>query len=232
MIPAIIFWLISRYRKNRHVKGRQPNLFSRIRGQRSRLAGIVLLTLLILSSAKCNSQIRSLNYEIIRNGNKIGSLHFTQMVQAGFNYLHVESEMKAKFLFSFVIKVKEEALYYNDILLRSSVYRQMNGNEKANKQHQAFNNEYIIQAGKRSEVVKTYPIRYNMLSLYSREPVDVSKVYSDNFETFIPIEKIDAHKYMVRLPDGNYNCYNYKDGVLCLVEVYSNLYSATIVLMR
>lgn len=230
MIPTFIIWLISRYRKNKNIKRGKAKIFGKLRNQLSLFASIILLAILLLSSAKCHSQTRSLNYEILRNGNKIGFLHFTQSIMKGFNHLQVESEMEARFLFSFIVKVKEEAFYFNGILFRSSIYRQMNGNKKINKQHQAFHNEYIIQTGKRSEVTKNYPITYNMLNFYIKEPVDISKVYSDNFETFIAIEKVDAHKYKIKLPDGNYNCYYYKDGVLYMFEVHSSLYSATIVL--
>ncbi len=108
----------------------------------------------------------------------------------------------------------------------------MNGDEKANKQHRADNGQYIIYKGKKSEVMKTYPITYTMLSLYSREPENIGKVYSDNYETFLAIQKTDAHKYKITLPDGNYNYYYYKDGVLKLVEVHHSLYTANIVLVN
>jgi len=71
-----------------------------------------------------------------------------------------------------------------------------------------------------------------MLSLYSREPENISQVYSDNFQSFIAIQKTDKHKYKITLPDGNYNYCYYKNGVLNLVEVHHSLYSANIVLIN
>jgi len=62
------------------------------------------------------------------------------------------------------------------------------------------------------------------------EALNVDKVYSDIFETFIVIQKTGEHRYKITLPDGNYNYYNYKQGVLTLVEVHQSLYSANIVL--
>ena len=80
--------------------------------------------------------------------------------------------------------------------------------------------------------MKTYPVNYNMLSLYSREPENIDHVYSDDYETFLAIQKTDAHKYKISLADGNYNYYYYKDGVLNLVEVHHSLYTANIVLVN
>ena len=145
--------------------------------------------------------------------------------------LKMVSDVRTRFIFTFIAHADEEAVYYNGILLRSSIYRKLNGNEKANKQHQVDNRQYIIRKGSSTEITKNYPITYNMLSLYSKEPVNISQVYSDNFESFIAIEKTEAHKYKITLPDGNYNYYIYKDGVLTTIEIHHSLYSANIVLM-
>jgi len=230
MLPLFILWLIRRYR---HAAKGLPATAKSAENSRRRLpryTPIALILVLLLFVFNGHSQTRSLNYHIIRNGSKVGSLHFTQSVVSGINYLEMESEVKTRFIFAFTISVKEEAVYSNGILLRSSFYRLTNGNEKANKQHLLGNNQYIIQTGKNSAVVKNYPITYNMLSLYSMEPVNVDKVYSDSFETFVSIQKTGEHRYKISLPDGSYNYYYYKQGVLTMVEVHHSLYSANIVL--
>ena len=81
-------------------------------------------------------------------------------------------------------------------------------------------------------VIKDYPISYNMLSLYSKEPVNISTVYSDNFEKFLSIQKLDTHKYRITLPDDNYNIYHYIDGVLNRVEVHHTFYTVNFVLVN
>jgi hypothetical protein len=62
--------------------------------------------------------------------------------------------------------------------------------------------------------------------------VNLSSVYSDNFEAYLAIQKIDVHKYKISLPDGNYNYYCYKDGVLNTIEIHHTFYSANIVLTQ
>jgi hypothetical protein len=144
----------------------------------------------------------------------------------------MESDVKTRFIFTFIAHALEEAVYFNGVLLRSSIYRQLNGNEKANKQHQETNRQYIVHKGRETEVLNNFPITYNMLSLYSKEPESVSKVYSDNFETFLAIQQPEPHKYKVTLPDGNYNYYYYKNGILNQIEVHHSIYSANIILMN
>jgi hypothetical protein len=195
------------------------------------VAAILLLIILLIFSTNSYSQNKTFNYQIIRNGDKVGSLLFSETSTGDLDYLKMESDVKTRLIFTFTAHASEEAVYNNGILLRSSIYRRLNGTEKANKQHEATGNrQYLIRTGKTSEFTKTYPITYNMLSLYSKEPENISKVYSDNFQTFLAIEKAASHKYKITLPDGNYNYYCYKNGILNLVEVHHSFYSANIIL--
>jgi len=206
-----------------------------VKGQKNHLremAGIVVSFILLMSVLPGYSQKKFLNYQILRNGNKVGTMHFSETTSGRIDSLKLESNVKTKLVSSFIVYVHEDAIFSNSILLQSSVYRQLNGNEKVNKQHRLDNGQYIISNKKKSKVMKTYPINYNMLSLYSREPENIGNVYSDNYETFLAIQKTDAHKYKISLPDGNYNYYYYKDGVLNLVEVHHSLYTANIVLVN
>jgi hypothetical protein len=228
MIPVFIIWLIRRYKQNQK-KNKAPGFKNS-----KTFSTLITGALIIMQFATLNafSQNKSLNYQIVRNGNKVGTLRFSETTSAGIDYLKMESDVKTRFIFTFVAHALEEAVYCNGVLLRSSIYRQLNGNEKANKQHQADNRQYIVHKGKETEVLKNFPITYNMLSLYSREPESISKVYSDNFETFLAIQQPEPHKYKVTLPDGNYNYYYYKNGILSQIEVHHSMYSANIILMN
>jgi len=228
MIPVIIIWLIRRYGEKNKIK----NIAILLKNSKKYLRPFSLLFLVSLLSVNSYSQNKVLTYQIVRNGNKVGTLRFSETSTGDMDYLKMESDVKTRFVFTFTAHSNEEAIYYNGVLLRSSIYRKLNGTEKANKQHQAGNQQYVIHAGQRTEVTKSFPITYNMLSLYSKEPQNISQVYSDNFQSFIAIQKTDQHKYKITLPDGNYNYYYYKNGVLNLVEVHHSLYSANIVLIN
>lgn len=229
MLPVLIIWLIRRYKQNQKRNKTAP-------GPKNSKAffTVITVTLVVMQFATFNvsAQNRSLNYQIVRNGSKVGTLRFSETTSAGIDYLKMESDVKTRFVFTFIAHALEEAVYCNGVLLRSSIYRQLNGNEKANKQHQVNNRQYIVHKGKETEVLNNFPITYNMLSLYSKEPESVTRVYSDNFETFLAIQQPEPHKYKVSLPDGNYNYYYYKNGILNQIEVHHSMYSANIILMN
>ncbi|HYJ37814.1 MAG TPA: DUF6134 family protein [Chitinophagaceae bacterium] len=185
----------------------------------------ILLSIILTITLAGFSQTRALNFQIIRNDNKIGEVRFSENSSGTTDSLKMESNVKTKFIFTFIGYVLESATFRNGVLLQSSIYRKFNGDEKVNKTHRAQNTQYVISKGKNSKVLEDYPITYNMLSLYSKEPVNISKVYSDNFEKFLSINKLGNHKYKIILPDDNYNLYHYIDGVLNLVEVHHTFYT-------
>ena len=230
MLPVIIIWMILRYRERKNIKKTAVITPGKPKKQFPPVTSILLLILFLNFETKGHSQNKVLNYQIIRNGTRVGTLSFLETSTGEIDHLKMESDVKTKFIFTFTAHASEEAVYSNGILLHSSIYRKLNGSEKINKQHEVNNRQYIIHAGERSEVTNAYPITYNMLSLYSKEPESTSRVYSDNFQAFIAIEKLGLHKYKITLPDGNYNYYYYKNGVLSLVEVHHSIYTASIVL--
>src|SRR5689334_18301173 len=135
MIPVIIIWLIRRYReksKRRHaaILPKNPEKYLRP------LSVLLFLTLL---SVKSYSQNKALTYQIVRNGNIVGTLRFSETSTGDMDHLKVESDVKTRFIFTFTAHSNEEAVYHNGILLHSSIYRKLNGTEKANKQHHAGN---------------------------------------------------------------------------------------------
>jgi uncharacterized protein DUF6134 len=228
MLPVFIIWLILCCRGKRNSK----KAISEPSHSKKGLPAIrnILVLIIVLYPIAAQSQNRVLKYQIIRSGTPVGTLLFSETSTNDGEYLKMESDVKARFIFSFVAHAREEAIYHHGVMFRSSIYRLLNGNEKVNKQHQENNGQYIIHAGQRSDVTKTYPITYNMLSFYSKEPENINRVYSDNFESFVDIQKTGLHRYKITLPDGNYNNYYYKNGVLALVEIHHSFYSANIVL--
>ncbi len=233
MIPVLVIWLIKKYKKAGSRKQFLRNISAAIKPAFFKIAGVLLGLLLVFFALSAFAQTKELNYAIIRGTDIVGAIHFTETDNSGIKQLSMESQVKGRILFiTYSGSAKEEAVYQNGVLYHSSIYRKMNGKEKANKQHQAVNNQYVIRSGENSETSANYPITYNMLSLYSTEPVNINKVYSDNFQRFVEIKKLEEHKYKISLPDGNTNYYYYRNAVLVLVEVRSTWYSVMIALKK
>lgn len=189
-----------------------------------RLTLVILLGIAISTKAQQNK----FEYSIKRNGDEVGTIHFTQGIAGNRTVLTMESEVNTRFIFNFKAKAKEEAIYDDGILTWSSIFRKLNGNVKIDKKTKANGNAYTVYKGNKTETLTNYPIRYNMLSVYVSEPVNISQVYSDNFQQQVTIQKIADHHYKINFPDGNYSEYFYANGICSKVEIHHSLYRATI----
>jgi len=187
-----------------------------------------LLIVLLSTMISINAQQKKLDYSIKRNGDVVGNIHFIQGIVGNRIVLTMESEVNTRFIFNFKAKAKEEVIYDNGIMTWSSIFRKLNGNVKVDKKTKATGNAYTVNKGSKTETLNNYPIRYNMLSVYINEPVNITKVYSDNFQQQIDIQKIADHHYKIKFPDGNYNEYFYINGVCSKIEIHHSMYSATI----
>jgi len=127
--------------------------------------------------------------------------------------------VKTRFLIKVTVKSIEEAIFQNGILVYSSLCRIVNGDEKINRRMQATGITYKLTSKDKITTLPSYPINYSVLSLYYQEPVNVSKIYSDNFQQYVNIKKVATDKYQVIFPNGNINYYTYKNGICTNVEV-------------
>ena len=192
-----------------------------------KLRKLSLLVLLGIAISVQGQQIK-LEYNIKRNGEVVGTINFMQGIEGNRTVLTMESEVNTRFIFNLKTNAKEVAIYDNGIMTWSSILRKQNGHIKVDKKTKATGNAYTVYKGTKTETLNNYPIRYNMLSVYISEPVNITKVYSDNFQQQIDIQKINDHHYKIKFPDGNYNEYYYTNGVCSKIEIHHSLYSATI----
>jgi hypothetical protein len=175
-----------------------------------------------------NAQQKKLEYTIKRNGEVVGNIHFTHGIAGSRTVLTMASEVNTHFIFNFKAKTKEETIFDKGIMTWSSIFRKLNGNVKVDKKTRANGNIYTVYKGSKTETLANYPIRYNMLSFYVIEPVNITQVYSDNLQQQLDIQKIADHHYKIKFPDGNYNEYFYTNGVCSKIEIHHRLYSALI----
>jgi hypothetical protein len=223
MIPTIIFFLLRRYRRRNPLAAKKlEDLF--------RKAGKVVtcLFILIAISHRSGAQDQKLEYKVIRKGQEVGTMHITKQSAGNKTIFRLFSEIKTRLVFLITAKGEEEAIYENGILVSSWIFRKMNGSEKANKHLLRIGNNYVIKKGSSVETVHSRPIRYNMLSLYTWEPVFYHKVFSDNFQQELDIQQLAPHHYKIKFPDGNHNEYFYRNGICEKINIHHRFYSATI----
>lgn len=191
----------------------------------------LLIGVLIFLSPVSAQEIR-LNYSINRHGKAIGSLRFKQ-TKSGTNTAYViESDVKVSMIVSIHVQAKEQSVYESEVLKSSSLYRQVNGSEKTNKQIKNNGTGLTVTEDGEEVILKNYVVKYNTHCLYIIEPTYYLNVFSDKYQQFIPIQKISDHHYKLNFPDGNSNEYIYENGSCKLIKVRTSLFDADFVLMN
>ena len=155
---------------------------------------------------------------------------FNQRVAGNTLYLKINSDVETRFLIKIKIQSVEEAVFDNGKLLYSSIHRIVNGKEKTSKQTTLYGKEYQLISDHKQEGSNSGAIADNILTLYYREPLNISRIYSDSFQQFLDLKKIAAHCYKIALPDGNENLYFFQDGICTKVEVHHSFYHFKILL--
>lgn len=181
-----------------------------------------------LSTAISQAQEKTVNYNVLRNGAVIGQMQFYQNNNNGEVFLKISSEVKTRLIFGINVKTEEGSHFKNGKLISSYVKRHVNGKEKANKTTQLTDSNYKTSDENRKGEIKQQYINYNLMLLYSKEPVSEDKVYSDSFQQFLTIKKTDNHSYRIELPDGNYNDYHFQNGICQKVELHHSLFTINI----
>jgi len=187
-----------------------------------------LTVLFFLFTINSQAQEKTVNYNVLRNGTVIGQMQFSQKTNNNDVFLKISSEVKTRLIFGIDIKTEEGSHFKNGKLISSYVKRHVNGKEKANKSTQLIDSGYKTLAENKKGQIKQNYIDYNLMLLYSKEPVGENQVYSDSFQQFLVIKKTNTHSYRIVLPDGNYNDYHFLNGVCQKVELHHSLFTINI----
>jgi hypothetical protein len=188
----------------------------------------VLLYLVIMFCLSISgfTQNRILVYTIKHNGSKIGSMCLQEIKDSNKLSLKLRSDVSTSFIFSFKVSVIEDAIYENGILLYSFINQKINGSEKVNNKIRLAGFNYSVTTNGRKGKPEELPITYNMICLYTREPENVTHIFSDRYRQYLPITKIDMHQYKIAFPGGDNNEYYYQNGICRKVKVTAAFYSA------
>ncbi|MBC7845080.1 MAG: hypothetical protein H7Y10_01145 [Flavobacterium sp.] len=177
-----------------------------------------------------NAQNLQLNYKIIRNGEEIGWLRLDKNTVGNTSVLLLVSEIKTKIVFPIAVFAKESSTFEKGKLVCSSQIRRTNGAIKLEKQTRLMGNEYEVTANGEKKKLSFSTITENLLSLYFQEPIATKSVYCDNQQCFVKVARTDDGGYKVQFPNGNVNCFYYKEGVCAKIKIVHSFYSVEVIL--
>ncbi len=208
-------------------------VYNQLKNKNRRFWLNLFITLIMASLPGCsNAQSKILNYKVVQNNDTIGWMKLEKKDSVNAYCILLNSEIKKRLVFMLNIFETQQAFFENGVMKRSYVYRKINDNTKVNKLTIYRNDHYEINKDKSSAQVKFNKIAYNQLSLYFFEPMNISEVYSDNYEQYLKIKKNGKNCYLIEFPDGNKNYYNYINGVCSRVRIEHGFFTVEFILSQ
>ncbi|HEV7379241.1 MAG TPA: DUF6134 family protein [Dyadobacter sp.] len=156
-------------------------------------------------------------YDVIVAGRTIGSLKVFDNEPGADNDIHrIESTFKVLFYSG---KYSTQASFEDGKLVNAVSAHHVNGDLKERTQTKSINKSaYSVSfSGDDGEKKKSKefnePILNTVTSLYYKEPVKITEVYSERYGQMCSVKKLADGSYGVSLPDGKQGVYTYKNGI-------------------
>ncbi|WP_241330551.1 DUF6134 family protein [Chryseobacterium arthrosphaerae] len=171
-----------------------------------------------------------LNYSIIKDDKTIGTIRVERSLKDNITEYLFESRAQVKILYSIEIYDKMNVNFKQNILQQAKLYRTMNGKLKVNNTAIWNGSFYNLSDKDGPNGFLKQSVLYSTASLYFNEPENVKSVFSEKFQKMVPVQKIDARRYRISLPNGNTTTYTYTSGICTLVEASTDFANLKFVL--
>lgn len=176
----------------------------------------LLLSIILLSSFGANAQNNI--YDVIVAGRTIGSLKvFDSESDTDTEIQRIESDFKILFYSG---KFSTQASFVQGKLMTAVSAHEVNGDvkEKTHTKNVAKTSNYTVSFSgedgeKKPSKEFNEPILNTVTSLYYKEPINITEVYSERYGQMCNVKKVSDGNYSVSLPDGKQGVYTYKNGL-------------------
>ncbi|MCE6989987.1 DUF6134 family protein [Dyadobacter sp. CY323] len=156
-------------------------------------------------------------YDVIVAGRTIGSLKvFDDKGKDNTETHRIESDFKIMF---YKGKYATQTSYVQGKLVSASCSHHVNGDLKERTLTKSSTKSLyeVLFSGEDGEdkprLELNSPINSTITSLYYKEPVNITEVYSERYGKMCSVKKLSEGKYGVLLPDGKQGIYSYKNGL-------------------
>lgn len=189
---------------------------------------IILFILLPFFSVEVFAE--TLYFDVVRNDKTIGELTAKQYSNAGHITYTTTTQINTRIIkyievyYQFVVTMSRNYLNTADALIT------VNGKIRDHTLTYKEGSNYCIQSDNRVEQCLSKRIDYPVILLMFKEPVNVSKAYSEINGEFHSISSLGNQSYQKTNLKGNSDCYYYENGKLQFATIDAGLFQFEIIL--
>lgn len=191
---------------------------------------LLLGIMTVLITNKINAQ--TYTYETRALGIHAGDMQITRKVHGNLEYYTINSKNSVNYLLGKIDVDHKTSVTYKDGVLQESFLRTDKNGEVDQFCSVSYDGHtYKIQTEK-EKLSYSKPITASVVTLYFKEPIGLTEIFSEVFGKMVPLTEVKPHKYSIKLPDGKKNTYTYENGIVVEVEVPSPVGTAHIRLKK
>lgn len=164
------------------------------------------------------SQTQTFKYDVIVYNRSIGTFTATRTDLNERSEYILESKISTRIFKQIDYEFTMHSAFENSILVKSDLKNMMNDKLKQSSTVRFDGSSYLIKTPDKTLKHNKDKVSYSSASIYFEEPVNRKFLFSENYGINLPIIKVDAHKYMVKVPNGDKNYYTYENGRVTVVE--------------
>ena len=175
---------------------------------------LLIVFALCLQAATC----QSLHYDALRKDKVIGGMDITIRNSGDDRIYLVTSNMEFRVLFTLRVEFTNKEIFHNDVLISGSVTNKMIGFKENEAHIERTDDKYHLWINGTPEPIHDKEIKYTVSQIYTQEPYDGQKVFSQYYGAYFTFKKVGDHEYKYTSSEGD-NYYTYLNGICTDVKV-------------
>ncbi|MDW3197300.1 MAG: DUF6134 family protein [Cytophagales bacterium] len=176
------------------------------------------LSLIVFAFCLQTATCQSLHYDAVRKEKVIGGMDIVIKKHNDERIYDVRSNMEFRVLVSLKVIFENTETFKNGILQTGSVANKMIGFKENEAHIEKTPDKYHLWINGTPEPIDDQEITYTVSQIYTQEPKDGQKVFSQYYGTYFTFEKTGEHEYKYTSSEGD-NHYTYLNGICTDVKV-------------
>lgn len=176
------------------------------------------LSLIVFAFCLQTGNCQSLHYDALRKDKVIGGMDITIKKDGIQQIYDVNSNMEFRVIVSLKVVFENREVFQDGVLQSGSVKNQMIGFKESEAHIEKAEDKYHLWINGTPEPIYDAEINYSVSQIYTLEPHDGQRVFSQYYGTYFTFEKIDDHYYRYSSSEGD-NYYTYLNGICTDVKV-------------
>ena len=194
------------------------------------MKGLIVLAsaLLVLSSFGPKSEVQRMQYRVFLDGRAIGTYDVNRTDLNGSSHFRVETNMAVGLIRKSEHRFSLLSSFNDSKLLSSNLKTWVNQKLETSSDLRWNGEQYVKQDGENLTDICTDLVSYSSACVYFVEPVNRTSLFYEKYGKDLTLFKLEDHKYEVKLPNGTFERYTYKDGLVSKVEFVQSFTTITL----